>query len=309
MRPTLARLARHLRTRGDAPPHPDRSGAASPRRSGQPDPAHADDPLLQALDELRAEQARGNEVVLRLLGELAAMRREQARLGEAVAAAIGEQLLPTRGELGWDDPRSPQSLLRALCLEAQRETMTILRQQMPRAICMLDHAAFLRDAAARAPAEGVLAEFGVFSGTTLRWMAEAFPARRFLGFDSFRGLPADWRGYKSFDFDRGGAPPEVPPNVELVIGPFEETVPRFAADPPPIALAHIDCDIYESARLVLSALAPHLVPGTILVFDEYFNYPGFREHEFRACAEFLAETGRGIEWLTYSGERAAGRLT
>jgi hypothetical protein len=53
---------------------------------------------------------------------------------------------------------------------------------------------------------------------------------------------------------------------------------------------------------------PHLEPGAILVFDEYFNYPGSRAHEYRACAEFLAQTRRRIDWLVYSGERAMGRL-
>ena len=32
----------------------------------------------------------------------------------------------------------------------------------------------------------------------------------------------------------------------------------------------------------------------MIVFDEYFNYPGWRGHEFKAFQEFVAETGRTI---------------
>jgi predicted O-methyltransferase YrrM len=237
-------------------------------------------------------------------------QRQSELLGELIdsAQARERRLFPAQGELGWNDPRLPASLFRARCLEAQADTLQLIREEMPTAVCELDHRAFLLSAVARAPAEGDILEFGVFSGTTLRWMAEAYPARRFVGFDSFRGLPGEWMGYKTFNFDRAGAPPELPGNVELAIGDFAQTLPAFAGGAPRIAMAHIDCDLYESARAALDALGPHLEPGAILVFDEYFNYPGSRAHEYRACAEFLAQTRRRIDWLVYSGERAMGRL-
>jgi predicted O-methyltransferase YrrM len=237
---------------------------------------------------------------------LDAANRQSDLLRELIDLA--QRLFPAHGELGWDDPRLPSSLFRARCLEAQAETLQVIRDEMPTAICELDHRAFLLDAVARAPGEGDILEFGVFSGATLRWMAEAYPARRFVGFDSFRGLPSDWTGYKTFNFDRAGSPPELPGNVELAIGDFSQTLAAFASGAPRIAMLHIDCDLYESAHAALDALGPHLKPGAILVFDEYFNYPGFRAHEYRACAEFLAQAGRRIEWLVYSGERAMGRL-
>ncbi len=250
--------------------------------------------LLQASIEL----ARGGQTLL---------PKELRTLADSFAE-LAHRLFPAEGELGWDDPRHPRSLLRARCLEAQAETLRLIRNEMPLAVCELDHRTFLLDAVARAPTEGDILEFGVFSGTTLRWMGEGYPARHFIGFDSFRGLPVEWSGYKTFNFDRAGAPPELPGNVELAIGDFSQTLLPFAAAAPRIAMLHIDCDLYESARVVLQSLAPSLTPGVILVFDEYFNYPGFREHEYRACAEFLLQTGRRIDWLAYSGERAMGRL-
>ncbi len=40
-----------------------------------------------------------------------------------------------------------------------------------------------------------------------------------------------------------------------------------------------------------------IVAGTILVFDEYFNDPGWEGHEHRACAEFTAATGRAYDYV------------
>jgi hypothetical protein len=39
----------------------------------------------------------------------------------------------------------------------------------------------------------------------------------------------------------------------------------------------------------------------VLVFDEFFNYPGWRQHEYRAWTEFIARTGRSFEYLAYTG--------
>ncbi|CAF3164831.1 unnamed protein product, partial [Rotaria socialis] len=51
---------------------------------------------------------------------------------------------------------------------------------------------------------------------------------------------------------------------------------------------HIDCDIYDGARDVLFLLGSRLVSGTILVFDELFNYPNYEKHEIKALFELLA---------------------
>ncbi len=49
---------------------------------------------------------------------------------------------------------------------------------------------------------------------------------------------------------------------------------------------------------MLGLCGPRIRKGTVLVFDEYLNYPGWREHEFRAFQEFVAETGRAYEYLS-----------
>jgi hypothetical protein len=70
-----------------------------------------------------------------------------------------------------------------------------------------------------------------------------------------------------------------------VKGWFEATLPGFlAAHPEPVALLHLDCDIYSAAAFVLRQLLSHgrLVAGSVIIFDELFNYCGFENHEIRA---------------------------
>ena len=45
---------------------------------------------------------------------------------------------------------------------------------------------------------------------------------------------------------------------------------------------HIDSDLYSSARTVLFLLHEQIVSGTIIEFDEYFNYPNWKQHEYKA---------------------------
>jgi hypothetical protein len=145
--------------------------------------------------------------------------------------------------------------------------------------------------------EGLILEFGVFSGHTLNHIA-ALTDQTAFGFDSFDGLPEDWRP----DFPRGAfrrtALPQMRANVELVVGWFEDTLPKFAADHPgPITLLHVDCDLYSSTKTVFHYLAKRIVSGTIIVFDEYFNYVGWRHHEYKAFQEFISSTGLSYRYI------------
>ena len=140
---------------------------------------------------------------------------------------------------------------------------------------------------------GLFLEFGVASGRTISHMALNTPRTHFYGFDSFEGLPEAWRS----GFDKGAFAqarlPIVPPNVTLIKGWFDDTLPTFLHDRPhmPVSLLHIDCDLYSSTKTIFASLQGRIVPGTVIVFDEYWNYPGWRDHEFRAFEELLAETG------------------
>lgn len=192
-----------------------------------------------------------------------------------------------------------------LCLRAKAEAVDYIVAHMPDAQVLEDRFALLRFALSRAPQQGLVLEFGVEKGDSLRWIAR-HTDRAVHGFDSFEGLPNDWRGTKETrgKFDRRGRLPSVPRHVSLHVGWFDQTIPPFlAAAPDPVALLHIDCDIYESTRTVFDLLGERLVPGTWIVFDEYFNYPGWRLHEFKAFQEWIAATARRYRYAGFSAEK------
>ena len=133
-----------------------------------------------------------------------------------------------------------------------------------------------------------------------------------FGFDSFEGLPEDWRpGFPKARFSLAGAAPDVLENVELVKGRFAQTLPAFLAHHPErFAFVHVDCDLYSSTKTVLELAAARVGAGTVIVFDEYFNFPGWEQHEFKAFQEFVRATGARYEYLAYNSrdEQVAVRM-
>jgi hypothetical protein len=149
-------------------------------------------------------------------------------------------------------------------------------------------------------AEGLYMEFGVYSGTTINHIA-ARVGETVHGFDSFEGLPEQWGSVPAGKFARHGDLPEVRENVELHVGWFEDTLPGFLETHREMAaFIHIDSDLYSSARTILAALQPRIVPGTVIVFDEFFNYPGWPEHEYRAFREFIDTSGYSFRYIGYA---------
>lgn len=160
----------------------------------------------------------------------------------------------------------------------------------------------------RLMANGALLEFGVLAGVSIRYIARRVGARTVHGFNSFLSFPDDGvvpvggTGAKFYvsKLTGGGALPVVPDNVVLHNGWFTEALLDFvAALNEPVALLHIDCDIYSSTRGVFIALAHHLVPGTIVVFNEYNGIYDWERQEFLAFQEFGAANGVGYEYLSY----------
>ncbi|HEB78709.1 MAG TPA: tetratricopeptide repeat protein [Methylothermaceae bacterium] len=177
----------------------------------------------------------------------------------------------------------------------------------------------LRDAVSQARLDGLFMEFGVYHGNSLAIIADCTDSL-VHGFDSFEGLPEGWfvgEG-KAVSLEEGGAYstggriPDTPANTRLHRGWFQDSLPPFLeANPGPAAFINIDCDLYSSTRMVFKHLAERIGPGAVIVFDEYFCYPRWREHEYRAFQEFIAQTGLKYEYLSFSyfTAQAAIRIT
>jgi len=158
--------------------------------------------------------------------------------------------------------------------------------------------------------DGLILEFGVYQGHTANYIA-AKTDLPVYGFDSFEGLPEFWRDGIGKGTFAVKSLPQVRGNVHLIKGWFNESLPDFLADHAgPVAYLHIDCDLYSSTVTVLELLAPRIMPGTVVVFDEYFNYPGWQRGEFLAFQEFCARHSVRYEFLTYNArhEQVAVRI-
>lgn len=163
--------------------------------------------------------------------------------------------------------------------------------------------ALLHEAMRLAPSEGIICEFGVYRGATLSLIAAARPGQCVYGLDSFDGLPETWRA----NFPNGtfkiepGQLPQFADNVKLYRGLFGESLPQLLRDDArTVSFLHIDCDLYTSTMDIFDLISSRLCPGTVIVFDEYFNYPGWEQHEHRALIEASKRSGFTFDYLFYN---------
>lgn len=98
--------------------------------------------------------------------------------------------------------------------------------------------------------------------------------------------------------------PSVAANVRLVKGWFDATIPQWQVEHNgTVKFIHIDCDLYSSTKTVLKELNKQIVPGTVIVFDEFYywarptEYTNWSEHEYRALGEWITEYDRAFEIL------------
>jgi hypothetical protein len=167
---------------------------------------------------------------------------------------------------------------------------------------------------------GCIVEFGVYRGSSFfTWakLMEIFcpgDRKRFVfGFESFKGLG-------QFHEKDGAERPEMGksqgawsaekvekeimemvdivnqdnfivgnPRAQIIVGDLEETLPKFIKDNPGlrVSLVHFDVDLYVPTKKALEMIYPLVVPGGVVVFDEYGFIPW--EGETKAVDEFLAE--------------------
>ncbi len=143
---------------------------------------------------------------------------------------------------------------------------------------------------------------------------------RFFAFDSFQGLPSlGTLDAVSQDFVegkyacsesrflqnisvRGGVPLE---KVISIPGWFDQSLTSDVIQNHRLKTAtivYIDCDLYESTIPVLEFITPLLVDGSLLIFDDWYNYKGnLALGEQRACREWL-QSHPELELIEYQKE-------
>lgn len=155
---------------------------------------------------------------------------------------------------------------------------------------------------------GEIIELGVFKGnsliqfSTFRELLENQYSRKIIGFDMFGAFPMtkkvqsdrifveNWN--KTFenefvcreDIERSLQHKKFE-NIELVEGDILKKLPEYVMKNPylKVALLHIDVDVYEPTSLALELLFERVVPGGLIVFDDY----GTIEGETKAVDEFF----------------------
>lgn len=166
-------------------------------------------------------------------------------------------------------------------------------------------------------------EFGLWRGKTFGYahrMKHRYGRHdmKLWGFDSFQGLPDTdehpdniwYKGqfactrpeFEAILQSRGIRTAEY----ELVEGFYNESLNDAAhkrLSGRKAAVVYIDCDLYDSTIQVLNFIQPYLVDGSIICFDDFYNYKADPEQgEQKALAEFMQkETHIGfIPYLAYA---------
>ena len=154
---------------------------------------------------------------------------------------------------------------------------------------------------------GVIVEFGTWWGQNLilfenlRAIYEPFNAsRRVLGFDTFAGYssiskkdrPSETiktggyevsRGYDAhlkalLDYHEQNNVLAAVKKHELIKGDVAKSAPKYFKEnrDTVVALAYFDMALYRPTKIALQAIRPNLIPGSVLILDEFNNrdYPG-----------------------------------
>ena len=196
-------------------------------------------------------------------------------------------------------------------LRALQRTVDYIDKALPHALAFDTQREATEFALSVVGIEGHYLEFGVFTGGTIRFIASRIGNRPVHGFDSFQGLPEAWSGFTLARraFDRKGRLPRVPANVYLHRGWFDQSLPEWLErNHGPVAFIHVDCDLYRSTRTIFTLLADRIVPGTIILFDEYFNYPNWEQHEYKAFQEFVTAKSVSYRYLAFARQQVVVRI-
>ena len=154
---------------------------------------------------------------------------------------------------------------------------------------------------------GDILEFGVYKGSSImrlfafRELLETSLSRKIIGFDVFGKFPSQLNLDSDIEFVRkfenqggnGISKKDLEihiqssgyDNFELVKGDINKTLPEWLTANPQkrFSLIHIDVDVYEPTMTILKHTYDKLVPGGVLMLDDW----GTVEGETRAVEDFF----------------------
>jgi O-methyltransferase len=145
---------------------------------------------------------------------------------------------------------------------------------------------------------GDFAECGVFKGGTALLLARVLknrPEKRLYLFDSFEGLPKihqekdQWFSEGQYRADSVEAVAELLKDFRSMIDIRRGWIPETfrGVEDRLYAFAHLDVDLYQSALDCCNYFYPRMVPGGVLLFDEYAFAAARGEKD--AVDEFFAD--------------------
>ncbi|PLX66950.1 MAG: hypothetical protein C0603_09780 [Denitrovibrio sp.] len=185
-------------------------------------------------------------------------------------------------------------------IEAAIESSKYAREKLTHATQVNSKEGVLTYSMQYAPKDGLYMEFGVYKGATLRIIASNTSSRVY-GFDSFFGMPEEWNEWEQGALNLNGAVPDAPENATIVKGLFQDSLPTFLQqNNRNVSFIHIDCDLYSSTKFILDTLVDNIVPGTVIVFDEYLNHPNWKLDEYKAFQDFITKYHIEYNYLAYN---------
>ena len=129
-------------------------------------------------------------------------------------------------------------------------------------------------------------------------------------FDSFEGLSEDRKltNDPKGSYSTENIQPILNKNVNLIIGNIFKTLKPYLNNlKKKILFVHIDTDTYETTKFILENIKPHLISGSIIVFDELHNFMGWEVGESKALFEIFKKDE--IEFLSFtSGQQATIKI-
>jgi hypothetical protein len=169
--------------------------------------------------------------------------------------------------------------------------------------------------------EGDVLEFGTFNGYTARVLAELMHEYRspkhlhlydsWEGFPAMEGVDAACPEVTTHDtWHQGDCRPAMEQAPEIIKAVLSIILPDrvhthkgfytpYIQLPEKAAIVHVDCDLYESTKIVLYAAMPLLQQGSVIMFDDWNNNMASNEFGERKAVLDIFPHARGDDAGAY----------